>query len=191
MTPEIPSIFRPDSLSTLSGFPLIRSSIGFVSHCFIFVFTKLCLAIPKKSCRIFGVQKNSLEELPVDANKSPSSISDVVANYQLLCNSFSTENSSVRLGCEGLVGWKPSKWKPWEFPSVNLGNHWNQRWSFLSEVLDFRFFMFSEFAEAWKKQTCFKKVIWRWKIRPCSWRCASFTPQKFETFWKSDWKKIH
>ena len=58
VTPEIPSIFRPDSLSTLSGFPLIRSSIGFVSHCFIFVFTKLCLAIPKKSCIIFGVQKN-------------------------------------------------------------------------------------------------------------------------------------
>ena len=40
------------------GFSLIRSSIGFVSHCFICVFTKLCLAIPKKSWIIFGVQKN-------------------------------------------------------------------------------------------------------------------------------------
>ena len=57
----------------------------------------------------------------MDANKWPSSISDVVANYQLLCNSFSTENSSVRVDCEGStlcrVGWMDGS-----HPSENPGN---------------------------------------------------------------------
>lgn len=149
--------FRPDSLSALSGF-----LSDWIIH-------SVCLSLPHLCFHDFfvwpslGVQKISLEELPVDANKSPSSISDVVANYQLLCNSFSTENSSVRLGCEGLVGWKPSKWKMWEVPHVNLGNHWNQRWSFLSEVVDFRFVMFAEFhiTEEWRPGKN-RPVLRRW-----------------------------